>query len=289
MRSLASIAGALVLLVPHAAAQKPQFRTGVDLVVVDALVTDHGKPVEGLTAEDFDLRDEGVPQQINLATTAGNVNVVLALDTSESLAGENLEHLKAASHALIGALRPGDTASLLSFSRAIGLLASAERNPAVIDRALDSVSAAGRTSLLDALYTSIAVSSSNVARSLVILFSDGAENASWLEQDDVMDSLRHASVVVYTVAAPNELDARGTGMLTQIAEVSGGTVLHAGADRKLGSVFVNILNEFRLRYLLTYTPAGVQPAGWHRISVKLKGKSGRITARPGYFGRSAPR
>src|SRR5512143_2578484 len=90
MRSVASIAGALVLLAPHAAAQKPQFRTGVDLVVVDALVTDHGKPVEGLTAVDFDLRDEGVPQQVNLATTAGNVNVVLALDTSESLAGENL-------------------------------------------------------------------------------------------------------------------------------------------------------------------------------------------------------
>lgn len=290
-RSVAAlVACAGVLLGPRAAAQKPQFRTGVELVVVDALVTDRGRLVEGLKAEDFDLRDEGVPQQVGLLTTAGNVNLILALDTSGSLAGEKRRNLKNASHALIAALRPGDTGSLLSFSRPIELLAAAERDPAIIDRALDSVSAGGRTALLDALYTALAVSSSDMPRSLVILFSDGGENASWLQADSVFDSLRHASVVVYTVAAPSELDPRGTALLTRIADESGGTLLHAEADRKLSGVFVGILNEFRLRYLLTYTPSGVKPGdGWHRISVKLKDKPGRVTARPGYFARTGAR
>jgi len=43
------------------------------------------------------------------------------------------------------------------------------------------------------------------------------------------------------------------------------------------------LAEFRDRYVLSYTPTGVSPTGWHRLDVKLKGKSGKVTARRGYF------
>ena len=74
--------------------------------------------------------------------------------------------------------------------------------------------------------------------------------------------------------------------MAKIAEESGGTLLRAEADRKLPGVFVGILNEFRMRYLLTYMPAGVKRGdGWHRISVKVKAKPGHVTARPGYFAR----
>lgn len=291
-RSIAALASCVcVFVAPPAASQKPQFRTDVELVVVDVLVTDHGKPVVGLQAEDFELRDEDVPQRVALLTTAENVSVILSLDTSGSIAGDKLQHLKRACHTLIAALRPGDSASLLSFSRPIELLTAAERDPGVVDHVLDSVSAGGRTALLDALYATLAVSASNTPRSLVILFSDGDENASWLSPDSVFDSLKHASVVVYPVVAPTESQRMGTVLMSRIANDSGGLLLRADADSRLAAVFVGILNEFRLRYLLTYTPTGVnrnRDDGWHRISVKLKGKPGRIKARSGHFAR-APR
>jgi len=273
-----------VLLTGGADPQKTTFRSSVDAVVVDVLVTDRGKPVSGLTADDFELRDEGVRQRIELSATASNVHVILALDASGSVAGDELNHLKRATRALTGALQPGDSASFVSFSRPIRLFALNATDPAVVDRALDSVEAGGRTGLLDALYASIALSAVDAPRSLLLLFSDGGENASWLAQDSVLESLKRETVVVYPIAPPRDAPSAGDRLLGQIAETSGGQLLHAGADNKLPSVFVSILNEFRARYLLTYTPTGVTSRSrWHRLTVNLKGKSGRVTARPGYF------
>jgi VWFA-related protein len=273
-----------VLLTRGADPQKTTFRSSVDAVVVDVLVTDRGKPVGGLTADDFELRDEGVRQRIELSSTASNVHVILALDASGSVAGDELNHLKRATRALTGALQPGDSASFVSFSRPIRLFALNATDPAVVDRALDSVEAGGRTGLLDALYASIALSAVDAPRSLLLLFSDGGENASWLAQDSVLESLRRATVVVYPIAPPRDTPPIGDRLLGQIAQTSGGQLLHAGADNKLPSVFVSILNEFRARYLLTYMPTGVTSRSrWHRLTVSLKGKSGRVTARPGYF------
>jgi Ca-activated chloride channel homolog len=241
--------------------------------------------VSGLTADDFELRDEGVRQRIELSATASNVHVILALDASGSVAGDELNHLKRATRALTGALQSGDSASFVSFSRPIRLFALNATDPAVVDSALDSVEAAGRTGLVDALYASIALSATDAPRSLLLLFSDGGENASWLAQDSVLESLKRVTVVVYPIAPPRDTPSSvGDRLLEQIAETSGGQLLHAGADNKLPSVFVSILNEFRARYLLTYTPTGVTSKDkWHRITVSLKGKSGRVTARPGYF------
>ena len=50
-----------------------------------------------------------------------------------------------------------------------------------------------------------------------------------------------------------------------------------------GATFIQTLAEFRDRYVLSYSPAGVAPTGWHRLEVKLKTKSGKVTARRGYF------
>ena len=47
--------------------------------------------------------------------------------------------------------------------------------------------------------------------------------------------------------------------------------------------FAQIVNEFRSRYLLTYTPSGVEPGGWHALDVRLKGTKGKIQARRGYL------
>jgi hypothetical protein len=56
--------------------------------------------------------------------------------------------------------------------------------------------------------------------------------------------------------------------------------------QQLSSRFVTILEEFRHRYLLSYSPKGVQPGGWHRLDVRVKNRRGAtVRARPGYIGR----
>src|SRR5262245_16642344 len=80
-------------------------------VRVDVLVTERGKPVPGLTAADFELRDNGVSQTIEVAESSDvPVNAVLALDVSDSTAGRRLADLTAASRRLLDGLTPRDRA-----------------------------------------------------------------------------------------------------------------------------------------------------------------------------------
>src|SRR5207245_7273565 len=107
------------------ASPPPIFEASVAKVYVDAFATRGGHPVRGLRAEDFELRDDGLPQQVELlGLERAPLTVVLALDVSNSVAGAMLDALRAAGHALVDGLPPRDHVALLSFSHRLDLLAA---------------------------------------------------------------------------------------------------------------------------------------------------------------------
>jgi hypothetical protein len=71
--------------------------------------------------------------------------------------------------------------------------------------------------------------------------------------------------------------------LRDLTETSGGRLMRGDGNENLGGVFVKILDEFRQRYVLTYTPTGVSEAGWHELTVRVKRRGANVRARPGYF------
>lgn len=70
--------------------------------------------------------------------------------------------------------------------------------------------------------------------------------------------------------------------LAALTEATGGELLYADGTRDLRQQFVNIVQDFKQRYLLTYSPRDVAPAGWHTIAVTLRHRAGKVTARKGY-------
>ena len=72
-------------------------------------------------------------------------------------------------------------------------------------------------------------------------------------------------------------------LVRQIAEATGGRLWYAGVSAQLEPTFLRILAEMQSRYLLTFAPTGVARAGWHRLSVKVKGRKGTVRSRTGYF------
>ena len=72
-------------------------------------------------------------------------------------------------------------------------------------------------------------------------------------------------------------------VLFAVTDETGGELFFTDPDRDLRSVFLGIVKEFKSRYLLTYTPEGVPPDGWHAIEVKLKGARGDVKTRRGYL------
>ena len=85
----------------------PLFRAVANVVRVDTLVTERGKPVGKLTADDFELFDNGVKQQVTAASIEDvDIDVVLVLDTSRSVAGTRLQALRDAASALVATCGP---------------------------------------------------------------------------------------------------------------------------------------------------------------------------------------
>jgi VWFA-related protein len=296
---LAAMLAAVIL----AQSQAPRFRSGIDVVTVDVLVTDGARTVAGLRAEDFELRDTGVLQQID-SVTAGTVPVsmLLALGTSNSVEGSTLGHLKDAAGAAVSALVPDDRVAVLTFAAAVTLRAGWGAPSKATYDAIAAATAGGPTSLYDAAYAALTFRDDEPGRRpFVVLFSDGGDTSSWLPARAVLERARRSDAVVYLVAThPPRFDARleyrsgmelwpgdggfpaSTPAIAELAALTGGRVVIADRPDRLRDAFEAAASQFRNRYLLAYRPSGVDAGGWHPIEVTLKGKRGAVVARRGY-------
>ena len=278
-------AGALLVLAAllgtPAAAQTPAFSTHVDAVRVDVLVTTQGQIVRGLQPADFEVLDDGVPQRVDLVTFERlPLNIVLVLDVSDSVAGQRLADLRAAGLALVNQLAVEDEAALVTFSHAVTINAPLTTVRGRVRAALEGAEGHGRTSLIDATHAAMIVGESGSGRSLLIVFSDGLDTSSWLSADAVLTTARRADVVIYGVFAGGRDKAEFT---RELASLTGGALIEVASTRDLAATFVGILEEFRQRYVISYTPRGVATTGWHRLDVRLKGRRATVRARPGYL------
>lgn len=261
-------------------AQQPTFSAKRESVRVDVLVTDRGKVVTGLGAGDFEIRDNGVPQTVDLVSFQQiPLNVFLALDVSTSVSGERLKHLQTAGHALLDRLAQDDRSALLTFSHAVILREGLTAATARVRQALTDVQPSGDTALVDGAYTAMMLDPSDGGRNLLLVFSDGLDTASWLTPDRVLDSARRSEFVVYGVSSRGPEDSR---FLDDLAELTGGATLKIESTRDLSATFLKILDEFRQRYLISYSPSGVAPGGFHRLEVRVKGRRVTVKSRAGY-------
>jgi VWFA-related protein len=264
-----------------------QFKTRAEAVRVDVLVTQRGRPVRGLTAQDFELRDEGVLQQIELVDDrAEPITVLCLIDTGDNLqANSRFENLTDAASALVDGLQPGDRIALVGFSNRIHVLSTPTTDRESVKSALGLLRPGGVSSLRDALFAALVLRQLDSGRTLLVVFSHGWTGLGYVRRPQLLDAARRTDAVVYAVtyeyrdAAPMDYGP----FLDALAQETGGRVLIAKEDRDLTGVFVNILAEFRSRYVLAYVPTGVAPGGWHRLEVRLKGRPGDVKARRGYF------
>lgn len=263
-----------------AAPQTPGFSSRVEAVRVDVLVTDRGQIVRGLQPADFEVFDNGVPQAVDLVISERlAVRVVLVLDMSDSVAGERLQHLRHAGGMLLDRLEPDDEAALVTFSHMVTIDAPLTTDRARVRAALERAEGQGRTALVDATYTGIVIGETGIGRSLLIVFSDGVDTSSWLSPEGVLDAARRMGAVAYFVSAG---DTRRAAFEGDLASATGGALIEIASTKDLGAAFVRILEEFRQRYIVSYTPRGVARGGWHRLDVRVKGRRAVVRARPGY-------
>jgi len=270
---------------------RAEFGASVGVAYVDVFVSERENPVRGLRGEDFELRDDGVPQRVEVVESdALPVQVLLVFDRSDSLTGERRAALQRAGELLLKALRPLDEVGVIAFSDEVAWVARPTIDRKAIHEAIASLEPVGATAVYDALLSALAVADPR-GRTLVILFTDEVDNSSLLDAINLKAAAERSSAIVHlvTVRAPRRFTADGVTPepepypLETIAELTGGRAWVARSTATLNEAFTRIAASFATRYVLRYEPSAEPKPGWHRLDIKLRTGKARVQARRGYW------
>jgi VWFA-related protein len=275
------------------------FRTGADVVAVEASVRRDKRPVTGLKTSDFELRDNGVAQQISdLSYERLPIDVTVVLDVSASVTGTVLDQLRQSVRQLKADLGPRDRLKLVVFNMEVRRLADFDAPAVAADAAFTSLSGRGSSAIFDAVAVQLAASALEGRRHLIVLFTDGQDSSSVSDPDTLFDVARRTTATVDIVLASTAPErsnaspfARSPGrppitvgrMYDQLARETGGSVVSTTAGENLASTFRRTLADFRASYVLYFTPQGVARDGSHTIDVRVKQEGTDVRARRGYI------
>jgi Ca-activated chloride channel family protein len=264
----------------------PQFKAGVAVVPVTAVVRDSGgRLVRDLTRDDFQVLEDGVATSIvDFRSTAdAPISIALLLDTSSSMRDANEKQAGAVIAALLGAMSGSDEAALFTFDKTLRQETPFTRDDEVIQKALSKTVMWGQTSLYDAIAdTAKRLSEQPSQRRAVVVMTDGQDTSSARSPADVSGLASSVDVPIYVVAvAPKRRwFGGGNSQLTNLVRLTGGEQVQASNQEQLMAAVETLLGEMRQQYFLAID-ASTKP-GWHKLEVKTKKRGLNVRARSGY-------
>jgi VWFA-related protein len=275
---------------PQQQTPPPLFRTLTDAVSVDVSVTKDKTAVTGLTAADFEVLDNGVPQSIQaISTERLPIDVTLMLDVSRSVEGGQLERLKSGVLATARLLTSSDQVRLIAVQHWVHEVFPFR--PGGSAPALDTLSASGGTALYDGLAAAMMRPAQPDRRQLIVAYTDGQDTSSVLTPDVTRDvALRSNAVVHILVPADLARTKKGAPVvpnaatLADLAGRTGGQVFYVDVKDQVSDAFRGAITDFRTAYVLRYVPSGVKHGGWHELTVHVKSGQYDVRARRGYDG-----
>jgi Ca-activated chloride channel family protein len=277
--------------------QAPVFRAGADVVSVEASVRRDRRAVTGLKAADFELLDNGVPQQISdVSYEKLPIDVTVLLDVSASVTGGTLEELRSAVRQVRTDLAPEDRLRLIVFNMGIRRLVDFDDPPANVERALASAQGEGSSAVFDAVAVALTAAEAPGRRRLVILFSDGQDSSSISDVETLLDIAKRSTPTLAVILGSSSVEGpaslfRATraaapetvgALYERLAGETGGMVAVVKPGENLTSRFRRMVQDFRSSYVLYFTPKGVERAGVHTLDVRVKRNGAEVRARRSY-------
>ncbi len=280
-------------------ADKPAttFKVDVKLVNVFATVVDqHGAPVSSLKKDDFQIFENGRPQQIaNFDRESGlPLSIVVAVDTSLSTRKDIRLELDSARRFVHSILRPQDALALYQFSENVDELVPFTANLQRIDHGIGRARVGAATALYDAIFLAGHALLNRQGRKVMVVITDGGDTASKIEFADAVRAAQEAEAIVYSIIdVPIEASAgRNTGgehALIELSRETGGNYFYASSTADLDAAFRQICDELRTQYMLSYYPSEkLTDSDYRRIEVRIKpaadqGQALIVRHRAGYY------
>jgi Ca-activated chloride channel family protein len=273
----------------------PEFRisVNVDLVVLHATVRDRrGRAAADLREQDFAVYEDGVRQAIRLFRYEDlPVTVGLVVDHSGSM-GDKLADVVAAAETFVLASSPEDEMFVVNFNEKVtlGLPAATPftNRAAELTQAISNTPTTGQTALYDAVVEGLErLRAGSKDKKVLIVISDGADNASRHRLDDVLRLAGESSAIVYAVGIADLGDPdRNPGVLKRLARETGGEAYFPRDVRDVVKICEGIAREIRSQYTIGFVSANqAAPGGYRRVRVNAAAPGHRglqVRARSGY-------
>ena len=300
------------LLSPLAAQQESRFRAGVSLVNVPFTITaTDGKLVDNLTAADFEVLEDGIPQKIAFFSRAAESSLSLAIVVDVSPSQERFlrDHRRHLREFLDTILRGRDSATLLCFGANVYEVSPPSSQAARLEEALHqfqkakSVSAYPKlsppeiredaSSVFDAIVAGAKALSDREGRRAIVLFSDGEDTSSAAHLLDAIETAQEHSATIlsvcYSKTRQGRLTARnkqGRGVMQRLSKETGGLAVNTDSGEDLHAAFVNFAELLRNSYYLGYASTqSVADGSFRKIAIRCRRPGLSARHKTGYYSR----
>jgi Ca-activated chloride channel family protein len=279
-------------------AQQPTFRTAVDLVNIGVTVTDRrGNLVSDLTADDFDLFEDGKDQTIRyfsagdaVGSAAPEMHLGLLLDVSESMA-EDSGFTKTAAIKFLNTLTDALDITVVDFDSQVRVGRFGQSEFARVIERIRQQKSDGHTALYDAIGMYVDGAASQPGRKIMLLYTDGGDTRSAMRFGELLNLLRASDITVYAIGMLEHQTQAGKvaqrPILQQIAEATGGQAFFPLSVKNLDSVYDKVVAEIRAQYTIGYLSSNaVTDGAWRQVEIRISRKDGRdyrVRSRKGYY------
>jgi VWFA-related protein len=306
-----------VVVAAALAQDRPTFRVKVDMVVLSFQVTDNkGHYINGLKPKDFRISEDGIPQKISTFGEGSKAPVQVAEDGTirpippsaegkaegrvDSFIGTNVFVLFDTSNYMyrgfvyasdaiadfIRGLDRADSVAVYTYSRNLSRASalSHERTDAIFG--LRKAVAGDDSALYNSLLLTLRDAAKVPGRKVVIVFSNGPDNASMVAPDDVRAVAEDEGIPIYVISTSEvNRDPISSSVFKRISTRTGGKSYFAKTWQKQVEAFENIREDLGNSYTVTYYPQPNPNEGFRKITVEMLSDTGRkyrVQCRPGY-------
>ncbi len=246
----------------------------VQLVELYTAVTDrNGRPAEGITQEQFQVKEDGVPQQLVRFEQVRDlpIKVGVLLDTSASMEKSLEEAQRAALAFFTDIVTPKDRAALITFNDRPRLQVKFTNELLSLGGGLAGLKAERGTSLYDSVVFALYYFNGLKGQRALIVLSDGKDESSRFKWEDTLDFARRAGVAIYSIGLGKDLEREAKKALEKLAEDTGGRSFFVDEATQLAPIYQSIQEELRSQYLLVYQSTNAKTDKKFRtVEVKVK-------------------
>ncbi len=288
----------------------PTLKVRTEVVNIYAVVRDKKRLIPNLNKEDFEVTEDGVPQEIRYFSRETDTPLTLGIMVDTSGSQQNVLRIEQeqADAFVSQVIRPKDLAFVLHFDLEVELLQDLTSDKRLLTRAIDEtvINAGGQgptpgtlpstniggTHLYDAVYLAAnEVLKGEIGRKVLILLTDGEDQGSRVKLDVGLEAGQKSDVITYAVDVVDRefyrfrsMGFSGDAVLKKLCGETGGRVIRVDKPREAAAGFQEIADELRTQYFLGYSPSNTKhDGGFRKIQVRVHNRDYKVQARHGYY------